>query len=247
MESLLFNLSSGYAIGDTVEVIPQHVKHFVSNPLPIPSSKRKRFDTVSYDNTTSMAKCIDTRLLVLYVTMFETNRELESISSAPQSFSSTYSKVIQHFQAMFRLPDYTLLKTREKIQELYIIGLNMRKVFEETVPTDIYIISILYDFPRYQLRGDKPLKVDVMQRRHRSLPMILDPTSLLRSPCLATIIRRCFSTKEKEEIQEEDIESGRHARSRTLAKLRTMQNNFDRNREECLQKMVQQLKIKVYM
>lgn len=114
MESLLFNLSSGYAIGDTVEVIPQHVKHFVSNPLPIPSSKRKRFDTVSYDNTTSMAKCIDTRLLVLYVTMFETNRELESISSAPQSFSSTYSKVIQHFQAMFRLPDYTLLKTREK-------------------------------------------------------------------------------------------------------------------------------------
>lgn len=71
MESLLFNLSSGYAIGDTVEVIPQHVKHFVSNPLPIPSSKRKRFDTVSYDNTTSMAKCIDTRLLVLYVTMLK--------------------------------------------------------------------------------------------------------------------------------------------------------------------------------
>lgn len=244
MESLHFNLSSGYAIGDTVEVVPQHVKHVVSNPLPKPSSKRKKFDTVSYDNTTSKAKCIDTQLLVLYVTMFETNRELESISSAPKSFLATYGQVIKHFQEMFRLPDYTLLETHEREQELYIIGLNMRKVFEETVSKEIYIISILYDFPRYQLRGDKSLKIDVMQRRHRSLPMILDPTSLLRSPCLATIIRRCFSTEEKEKVQKEEEESGYYARNRTVAKLRTMQQNFDKNREECVRKMLQQLKTK---
>lgn len=200
MESLLFRLASGYALKDTLEVVSQDENHVVLDPLPDKPGGRTRRVCINKD--------VAAQVVVMYVSAKEDPRgEGRIIDGAPPRFIMEYGSVLDFLKRRHGLPDYVFVRTEKKKQQLCTVGIHNRRDFEQQLGQSVRVISFLFDVSPHSMYTEKRLYSTgtyPVQRRHNSLPMIVDPTCILKSTWLAELLAATFVGRPPKTIDEDE-------------------------------------------
>lgn len=100
-----------------------------------------------------------------------------------------HAPLLRAFASMHGLPPFTFVETVPEKQELFGVGLNQRKIFEDSVDREAFIVSFLSDANPYHVQWHMKLNTEGCQRRHQTMPPIVNPTSILQAPFLPETLR----------------------------------------------------------